>query len=503
MRFPRSSGILLHPTSLPSRFGIGDLGPEAFRFVDFLQDAAQHFWQVLPLGPTGFGDSPYMCFSAMAGNHLLLSPEVLRDKGLLAIEDLERFTGHPLEVDYGRVIEERHALLREAGINFKRNAPAKDRCEFDRFCERTSCWLDDYSLFMALKETHDFAPWVTWDRGLVQRNPAALERARSEHADLIFLHKFFQFEFDRQLSALKTYANERRIEIIGDIPIYVAHDSAEVWSHPEYFSLDGETGVPVHVAGVPPDYFSEDGQLWGNPIYDWAHLESDGFAWWIDRIRTLLTHVDVVRIDHFRAFDTYWIVEYGEKTARNGKWVPGPGGAFFDRLLASFGRLPIIAEDLGEIFPSVETLRDQYHLPGMKILQFAFGSGSGNPYLPHNYSNNCVVYTGTHDNDTTIGWVESLVPHEQESVERYLGCSGPDGIHWDLIRLAFRSVADVAIIPLQDVLGLGTDARMNRPSTEGGNWTWRFATDALTDSIRGRLRSLTEIYGRAHQSGHR
>ncbi|MFM8332689.1 MAG: 4-alpha-glucanotransferase, partial [Candidatus Methylumidiphilus sp.] len=401
MPLPRSSGILLHPTSLPSRFGIGDLGPEARRFVDFLAASGQRLWQVLPLGPTGFGDSPYMCFSAMAGNPLLISLETLRDRGLLDSADLDALPLFPEDaVDFGRVIPEKLPLLHKAWLKFDASASESERLAFEAFCQGAH-WLDDFALFMALKAAHQGGPWVEWSKTLVKRKPDALRRAKRKHADAIGFQRFLQFEFHRQISELKAYANQRDIKIIGDLPIYVAHDSAEVWAQPEYFDIDLETGMPHAVAGVPPDYFSATGQLWGNPLYNWDKLRQDGYGWWEARFRALLGYVDMVRIDHFRGFEAYWRVEYGEPTAVNGAWVPGPGEELFRRMYERLGDLPIIAEDLGVITPAVEALRDGFGLPGMKILQFAFGSGSGNPYLPHNYEANCVVYTGTHDNDTT------------------------------------------------------------------------------------------------------
>lgn len=499
MLFPRSSGILLHPVSLPGRFGTGDFGPEAYRFVDFLVAAAQHYWQVLPLGPTGFADSPYMCFSAMAGNHMLISVEVLRDKGLLESEELEWFAPYPLHIDYGRVLKERLLLLKKASGRFFRHASAGERLAFDRFCEDASAWLDDYSLFMALKETHGYAPWVDWGADLVQRRPRALKRAQSELAESIRFHKFLQLEFLQQLTALKGYANDRGIRIIGDLPIYLAHDSAEVWAHPEYFRLNRETGFPLQVAGVPPDYFSDTGQLWGNPLYEWDYLQTEGFEWWVQRTLTALTHVDVIRIDHFRGFESYWAVEYGEETAINGRWIEAPGEPLFETLHQRLGKLPIIAEDLGIITPEVEALRDRFGLPGMKILQFAFGGGADNPYLPHNYSRNCVVYTGTHDNNTSLGWFSSLEPEVRDHLRRYFGCNGAEGVHWDLIRKAFGSVADLAIVPLQDVLGLGEEARLNYPSKGSDNWTWRYEPGMLTYEVRSRLGEVTAIYGRARR----
>lgn len=495
MPFPRSSGILLHPTSLPSRFGIGDLGPEAYRFVDFLAESSQHIWQVLPLGPTGYGDSPYMCFSAMAGNPLLLSPELLRDHGLLDDGDLAGFPELPSFIDFGRVIPEKTKLLRKAWSHFKARPPAVDKVAFEEFSAKAADWVDDFGLFMALKSRHGGKPWVKWDRSFARPGRGVVRRLKRDLAVEIEYHKFLQFEFHRQVQKLRSYANLRNIKLIGDLPIYVAHDSAEVWARPEYFLLNGKTGNPIAVSGVPPDYFSATGQLWGNPIYDWKRLERDNFRWWIRRFKVLLEYVDAVRIDHFRGFESYWTVPFGETTAINGEWVEAPGEKLFRCLRAEFGDLPVIAEDLGIITPAVEALRDAFDLPGMKILQFAFGSGRDNPYLPHNFQSNCVVYTGTHDNDTTRGWYDALGPSEQEEVrnyiEEYFGTLGPEGICWDMVRLAYSSPARMAIVPLQDLLGLDSRARMNVPSRSWGNWIWRYPAGSLTDRLRDALVRLT------------
>lgn len=496
MPFSRSSGILLHPTSLPSRFGIGDLGPEARRFVDFLDGAGQRLWQVLPLGPTGYGDSPYMCFSAMAGNPLLISLELLKDRGLLDESDLASLPPYPSSVDFGRVIKEKLPLLKKAWSKFQEGADTQERADLKDFSEASAHWLEDYALFMALKDHYQGKPWVRWTHSLIKHKPDAIRRAKSKHAGTMDFHRFLQYEFHRQISDLKTYANQRNIKIIGDLPIYVAHDSAEVWAQPEYFDINHSNGKPYAVAGVPPDYFSATGQLWGNPLYDWDRMRQDGYEWWAKRFQVLLGYVDEVRIDHFRGFEAYWRVPYGEKTAINGKWVPGPGADLFRQLYDRLGDLPIIAEDLGVITPEVEALRDGFNLPGMKILQFAFGSGEDNPYLPHNYSENCVVYTGTHDNDTTLGWFQSLSEEERTAVLDYVECDNPENIHWVMIRLAFSSKAKMAIIPLQDLLGLGPQARMNTPSKSQGNWTWRFEQGSLTAELQSRLRELTESSSR-------
>lgn len=503
MPFPRSSGILLHPTSFPSRFGIGDLGLEAYRFVDFLAQSAQQLWQVLPVGPTGYGNSPYASYSAMAGNPLLISPDRLRDQGLIAEEDFTNLPAFPVEkVDFEQVVQIKIPLLKKACENFKSKATPLQQQEFAGFCEAKAYWLDDYALFMALKDTQEGASWHTWEPEIKRRQPDAIEQSRQRLEAEIFYYKYIQFEFFSQWSELKKYANMRGVQIIGDIPIYVAHDSADVWAHPENFCLDEETGEAALMAGVPPDYFSATGQLWGNPVYKWDKLQQLDFNWWVQRFQAMLDYVDIIRIDHFRGFQAYWAVRQGETTAMNGEWVEAPGTALFQVLKDKLGKLPVLAEDLGVITPEVEALRDQFEFPGMKILQFAFGSGPGNPYLPFNYPRNCVVYTGTHDNDTTVGWFNQLSDHEKDAFLLYLGCTSPEGIHWDLIRIALSSVVNQAIIPLQDVIGLGTEARMNVPSQAEGNWGWRYQADTLTDELRHRLKSLTETYGRAPTNYH-
>lgn len=501
MPFPRSSGILLHPTSFPSRFGIGDLGSEAYQFIDFLAKSYQQYWQVLPLGPTGYGNSPYASYSAMAGNPLLISPERLRDAGLLADEDFA-LPDFPLDkVDFDQVAPIKIQLLKKACENFRTKATQQQQ-EFSGFCESKAFWLDDYALFMALKDSLNGSSWHTWKPELAQRQAEAINHVREELTDEIFYHKYTQFEFFRQWSELKQYANMRGIQIIGDIPIYVAHDSADVWANPDIFCLDQNTGVASLMAGVPPDYFSATGQLWGNPVYKWEKLQQLDFQWWVQRFQSMLDYVDIIRIDHFRGFQAYWAVQQGETTAMNGRWIEAPGYALFQTLNDKLGKLPVLAEDLGVITPEVEALRDKFEFPGMKILQFGFGSDPGNPYLPFNYQRNCVVYTGTHDNDTTVGWFNHLSEHEKQSVLTYLGCSSSEGINWDLIRLALSSVANQAIIPLQDVLGLGTEARMNVPSYAEGNWDWRYQADTVTEELRTRLKTLTTAYGRAPINPH-
>ncbi|MBD2294772.1 4-alpha-glucanotransferase [Anabaena sphaerica FACHB-251] len=498
MPFPRSSGILLHPSSFPSRFGIGDLGLEAYRFLDFLKDSYQQYWQVLPLGPTGYGNSPYMSYSAMAGNHLMISPEKLVDEGLLVAGDFGNLPEFPADkVNFEQVIPIKVNLLKKACENFKPHATAIQKKAFHTFCNTRGYWLNNYALFMALKDAHNGASWHTWEPELAKREPAALARMEHELAQEIFYYKFIQYEFFRQWSELKNYANQNGIDIIGDIPIYVAHDSADVWANPDIFALDEETGAAALMAGVPPDYFSATGQLWGNPVYKWDELQKQDFQWWLQRFEAMLDYVDIIRIDHFRGFEAYWAVPQGEETAVNGKWVEAPGVAFFEVIKQKLGKLPILAEDLGIITPEVEALRDQFEFPGMKVLQFGFGSDPGNPFLPFNYPRNAVVYTGTHDNDTTVGWFNTANNYEKQNLLLYLGSISPDGINWDLIRLALSSIANQAIIPLQDVLGLENEARMNYPSTAEGNWEWRYQAEVLTDELSDRMKILTKLYGRA------
>lgn len=500
MPFPRSSGILLHPTSFPSRFGIGDLGSQAYRFIDFLHASYQQYWQVLPLGPTGYGNSPYMSYSAMAGNHLLISLDKLVDAGLLSEEDFADLPTFPTDkVDFDQVIPVKVSLLHKACENFKTQATANQKKPFYTFCNTRGYWLNNYALFMALKDAHNGDSWHTWEPELVKREPAALRLAEETLTEQIFYYKFVEYEFFRQWSELKNYANDHGVQIIGDIPIYVAHDSADVWANPEIFALDEETGEVELMAGVPPDYFSSTGQLWGNPVYKWDVLEKQDFHWWVQRFEAMLDYIDIIRIDHFRGFEGYWAVPQGEKTAINGEWLKGPGTSLFDAIKRQLGKLPILAEDLGLITPEVEALRDEYEFPGMKVLQFGFNSDPGNPFLPFNYVRNCVVYTGTHDNDTTVGWYEKANDWEKRNLNLYLGGISGDGVHWDLIRLALNAIANQAIIPLQDILGLGGEARMNFPSTSTGNWEWRYQEGVLTQELSDRLKNLTQLFGRAPQ----
>lgn len=503
MQFPRRAGVLLHPTSLPSRFGIGDLGDAAFRFVDFLARARQTYWQVLPLSPTGYGDSPYQSPATIAGNPLLISPAKLVEAGHLARDDVQHVPDFPIErVDFGRVIPHKNDLLNRAFENFRAHAPREQREAFARFCRAHAAWLDDAALFLALKESHAGRAWREWEPELVARKPAALKRARAALAEKIENQKYRQWQFFEQWLALKRYANARGIRLIGDVPIYVALDSADVWANPAQFLLD-KNFQPLAVAGVPPDYFSASGQLWGNPLYRWNAMARDGYAWWRARFKMAFTLADVARVDHFRGFYNYWAVPFGEATAVKGKWLAGPGKNFFRTITRVLGEVAIIAEDLGEFDHAsrvgVDALRAEFGYPGMKVLQFAFGGDATNPFLPHNYERDFVAYTGTHDNDTTVGWYHTTAAEaERERARKYLRTDGAD-IAWDFIRAVWGSVAHTAIAPAQDLLALGNAARLNNPSTFGApNWCWRMLPDALTDDLAARLAEITTLYGRAH-----
>jgi 4-alpha-glucanotransferase len=506
MGLKRASGVLLHPTSLPGRFGIGDLGGEAYRFVDWLAAAGQTYWQVMPLGPTGYGDSPYSAFSAFAGNTNLVSPEKLVESGLLAGSDIQSPPSLPAgRVDYGKVIEYKRGLLEKAFANFRPKLKTDEglRRDYEGFEGFASVWLDDWALFAALKDEHKGEPWNGWARGLARREPAAVEAARRSFAERADAHRFAQYVFFQQWLKLKKYANERGVRVVGDMPIFVAHNSADVWARPDLFKLK-EDGSPSVVAGVPPDAFSATGQLWGNPIYDWERMRADGFGWWVSRVRETLKIVDVVRLDHFRGFAAYWEVPAEHETAERGRWVEAPGREVFAAMRGALGRdLPIVAEDLGTITPDVHALRDEFGFPGMRVLQFAFGGDPHDTHLPHEYTRNSVAYTGTHDNDTVVGWFRQRSRadategerRERELCLKYLGAGGAE-MNWDFIRAAQMSVADLAVAQLQDVLGLSSEARMNTPASAEGNWNWRFAEGALTDELAARLRDVTAIYGR-------
>jgi 4-alpha-glucanotransferase len=491
----RSAVVLLHPTSLPSRYGIGDLGPAAYAWVDALARTEVSWWQTLPLGPTGYGDSPYQSFSTFAGNPYLISPDRLFDDGLLYPSDVSD-PQFPVEwVDYGSVIPYKLRLLEAAWKNFQGGAASHLRGEFDQFSRQQAAWLNDFALFMALKDKHVGRAWQEWEPELVQRELVPLALARHELRERIDQHRFRQFLFFRQWAALKAHANRQGVRLIGDVPIFVAADSADLWANANLFLLD-ERRRPTVVAGVPPDYFSPTGQLWGNPLYDWSAMKADGYRWWAARLRATLAMVDKVRLDHFRGLEAAWHVPAGAITAQGGQWVPGPADDLLAALRSALGGLPLIAEDLGEITPPVRALRDRFGLPGMRILQFAFDKPE-NLFLPHNYVPNTVVYTGTHDNDTTLGWFRhGAQPHERQLLERYLGPQSDDTVVWSMIRMAWASVADYAVAPLQDLLNLGTDARMNFPGKPAGNWLWRFRDFEPVYEALGRLRELTELYNR-------
>ena len=506
MNFPRTSGILLHPTSLPGEYGIGDLGPEAYEFINFLEAAHQQYWQILPLGPTGYGDSPYQCFSAFAGNTLLISPEKLVEDGFLTQDQVDEHPQFAAErTDYGGAYDWKNKVNRLAFEGLQRITSVDLRGKFETFLQENAWWLDDYALYRAVKTAQDQKPWYEWPGPLKLRDQAAIQKARNELFDEILAEKFYQFLFYRQWGLLKEYANKHNVKVIGDIPIFVALDSSDVWCNQDKFKLNPD-GSPRVVAGVPPDYFSKTGQLWGNPIYDWDAMRKENFHWWIARVAFTLRTVDVVRVDHFRGFAAAWEVPGGDKTAENGRWVDVPGKELFEALKVHLGELPVFAEDLGVITPDVEELRDSNGFPGMKILQFAFGGDAANHDLPHNYTANSVAYTGTHDNDTTVGWWRSQegkgstrdaaeISREREHCLKYLNTDGSD-IHWDFIRAVWASVAHTAIAPVQDLLGIGNEGRMNLPASGSGNWFWRYRSGALTKDITERLKELTEIYGR-------
>jgi len=507
MSFPRSSGILLHPTSLPGPYGIGELGPEAHRFADFLKQAGQRIWQLLPLGPTGYGDSPYQCFSAFAGNPLLLSLDTLIKRGYLSHDDLGAMPKMPREtVDFGTLIKWKLPLLRKAAAGFEGSATAADREAYEAFCLRHAAWLDEFALFMALKEVHDYVMWTMWEPELALRDPAALEKARLDLHEQIECNKFIQFEFDRQWSDLKAHCERNGIRVMGDVPIYVAQDSSDVWAAPGMFDLEAD-GKPRVIAGVPPDYFSATGQCWGNPIYRWDVHAKTGFQWWIGRFRRAFEMLDLIRLDHFRGFEAYYEIPGTATTAVDGRWVKGPGAALFEAVEAALGNLPILAENLGVITPEVEGLRNRFGFPGMAILQFAFGKDPQAPdFKPHNYPSHRVAYTGTHDNDTVVGWWSSTgagdstrtaedVEKEMAFARRYLNTDGSE-IHWAMIRTLMASVADTVIFPLQDVLGVGSEGRMNLPGTSSGNWHWRYRAEELTVGTGARLKLLAQTYDR-------
>lgn len=503
MNLQRCSGVLLHPSSLPGDCGIGTLGKEAYRFVDFLDKTQQSIWQLLPLGPTSYGDSPYQSFSTHAGNPYLIDLEQMADDHLLSLQGLSEARCQPTNaeptVNYGALYNWKMPLLRQAAAEFFACSSSK-LADFKVFCSQQASWLDDYALFMAIKDSRNSESWTNWPNELRLRKATALNQAKQQLQQETDTYRFIQWVFFGQWKRLKEYANQKGIQILGDLPIFVAMDSADAWTNTKLFAFDNQ-GHPTGLAGVPPDYFAKDGQLWGNPLYNWRKMQTDGYAWWLARIQSALAMYDIVRIDHFRGFAAYWEVAADAETAREGRWVKGPGADFFTAIQTSMGQeLPFIAEDLGEITPDVIELRLQFGFPGMKILQFAFDGRSANPFLPYNYEENCLVYTGTHDNDTTRGWYEqSSKPAERDRFRRYFSTDGWDAT-WTLMRGAFASVAKVSIVPMQDILDLDGQARMNFPGHSEGNWQWRYKAEQLTDFTAQRLLELTETYGRRREA---
>lgn len=496
----RMSGILLHPTSFPSPYGIGDLGESAYEFIDFLEDAGQHLWQILPLTHTGYGDSPYQSFSAFAGQPLLISLSHLTELGLLEDFELQNCPSTDAEhIDYGVIIPWKQAILRLAYERFLTRGFPEDSISSDyaTFCAKNSFWLDDYALFMACKDLNDGKSWLEWEDDYRILTPERRESLRVQLAENIGYYQFLQFIFFTEWASLKKYANERQIKIIGDIPIFVSMDSADVWANQHLFQLDTK-GFPLAVAGVPPDYFSATGQLWGNPLYRWEAHAKDGFSWWILRIKSQLENLDILRIDHFRGFEAYWSIPYGEKTAVIGKWIKAPGKELFTAVENALGKaLPIIAEDLGVITDEVVELRDAFHFPGMKVLQFAFDSTGEGEYLPHQFTSpQCVCYTGTHDNDTTCGWYKTLPTECKKKVQLYTVTEPGQNISRGMIRICYGSIAAYAICPLQDILALGSEGRMNTPGVASGNWSWRYKADSLTPALARELKELSILYGR-------
>ena len=497
MGFPRSSGILCHPTSFPSKYGIGDLGKGAYDFIAWLVAAKQQLWQVLPLGPTGYGDSPYQCFSAFAGNPLLISPDTLVWAGLLPADAVNDAPALPdRRVDFGAVIQYKQGLFRRSYEHFKTHATTAQRAGFAGFCQRNASWVADFGLFMALKAHFGGGSWHAWPRDIRVRQSQALAHYWDKLGDDATYHQYLQWLFADQWGNLKAHANQLGIQIVGDIPIFVAEDSADVWARPDQFKLD-EEGNPTVIAGVPPDNFSATGQRWGNPHYRWDRMAQEGYGWWVERIRQTLSLVDIVRVDHFRGFEGAWEIPAAEPTAVKGRWVKGSGPALFQAIEAALGKLPIIAEDLGIITPEVDALRLRFNFPGMKILQFGFALDDNPKYLPHTFEKDAIVYPGTHDNNTVIGWFNEAIRtgSEKWNCLRYLGTDGHD-LAWDFIRMAWGSVANQAVACLQDVMSLGNEARMNFPSTTSGNWQWRYTPEMLTDALAARLRELTVIYDR-------
>ena len=491
----RGSGIIMHIASLPGKYGIGTFGKEAYEFCDFLKKSGQRYWQILPLGPTGFGDSPYQSFSAFAGNPYLIDFDLLNKDGLLEIEDYDsiNFGESVTDINYGVIFKEKMKVLRKAYENSK----LKNIKNLKSFEEEEFYWLEDYALYMAIKSHFSLKSWQTWDEDIRLRKSEAIEKYKKLLSDEISYWKFLQYEFYKQWKALKLYVNNLDIKIIGDMPIYVAEDSSDIWGNTEAFLLHKKTLKPLSVSGCPPDIFAETGQLWGNPIYDWNYMEKTDYKWWVDRIRQSLNLYDVIRIDHFKGFESYWSIPYGNTTAENGEWVKGPGIKVFKAIKDELGEVNIIAEDLGTLTEKTIKLRNDTGFPGMKILTFAFDTDSTNPFLPHNYEKNFVVYTGTHDNDTIKGWMETTAPKDQvkKSIE-YLQLNKEEGYNWGFIRGAWSSIADVSIALMQDFLNLGNEARINLPSTVGNNWRWRLKEGVFTDTLAEKIYKLTKIYGR-------
>lgn len=489
----RTSGVLMPISSLPSPYGIGTMGKAARKFIDFLDKAGQTYWQILPICPTSYGDSPYQSFSSFAGNPYFIDLEYLCKEGYLKKKECESFDwgGSEKYIDYGTMYASRYALLKKAYARFKDNVPA----DYAGFCKKEAEWLDEYSLFMALKDANDGVAWLEWDEELKIRKPEAIAEARKTYADDIAFYCMLQYLFFKQWKELKSYANEKGIEIIGDVPIYVALDSADVWANPTQFYLDEELN-PIEVAGCPPDAFSEDGQLWGNPLFRWDVMKKDDYAWWTKRISAMAALYDIVRIDHFRGFDSYYAIPAKDDTAKNGTWKEGPGMDLFRALEKKLGKLPIIVEDLGFLTPSVHKLLKDSGFPGMKVIQFAFDSREDSDYLPHNYPKHCVVYTGTHDNDTCMGWIETAPKQAVKYAKEYLNLTKEEGYNWGLMRGAWSSVADMAIVPMQDLIGLGSEARINTPSTIGNNWKWRATADQIDNKLAKKLLKYMVMYGR-------
>jgi len=497
MSLARSSGILLHPTSLPSRGGIGDFGPAAYAFADYLAAARQGVWQVLPLGPLGYGCSPYSSTSAFAGNPLLVSLERLADRGYIPQTQIEKLPASIAPVDYTAVFHQKLPLLFEAAHGFLRAVSAGARARFEEFRQQNHWWLDDFILFDGLRARFHLEPWNKWPRELTHREPAALEKIRAEMRDDLDARSVIQFFFYEQWRALRCYCAEKCIRVAGDIAIFVNFDSADVWTHPELFRLDGDLNPEV-VAGVPPDFFSKEGQRWGNPLYRWDVMKQEGYAWWVDRLRWATRNFDYTRLDHFRGFAQFWEIPANEPTAIRGHWVDGPQDDLFVKVREALGGLPFFAEDLGYITPDVHSLRERLGIPGMAVLQFGFGDAGAHVHLPHTFTTEKVVYTGTHDNDTLRGWWANVTGDERRHVETYVGRSD-DGIHWAMIRAAVNSVAGLCVIPLQDLLGLGSEARMNTPSLNNGNWRWRFAPEMLRPEFAEKLAVLSEVADRLPQ----